>query len=396
VRVTKPRAAGRVSKAGPSPLRAVDRLVPLPVPDWSKPVILALLALAIALAIRSRLSTVRARRLEAQRAGLVDDLDAMQSALVPAVPPRLGGLGVSVAYRPAEGPAAGGDFYDAFPIADTGVGVVLGDASGHGRAALARSALMRYTLRAYVEAGLEPRAALALAGQVLSNGSGEDFTTVAVGVHDNATGTLTYASAGHPPPIVLGPAAHDPVTVCASPAVGWGVPTGRRQTTISLPMGTLVCFFSDGLTEARARGQMLEREGLRAMLRWLGPGVSATTLLARVGAGADDASDDMAACIIGPVVGRSTSALRIEELELDARQLEAGHADRFLTVCGVSTDEIAPAVTQARRIASASSTVVLQVQVQPGPAQVTVTPRRAAGPGASEGSPAPVPVFAPA
>ncbi len=71
------------SKPAPGPLGAINRIVALPVPDWSKPIILALLALAVALAIRSRLSTVRARRLEAQRAELVEDLDAMQSPWFP-------------------------------------------------------------------------------------------------------------------------------------------------------------------------------------------------------------------------------------------------------------------------------------------------------------------------
>ncbi len=367
---TQPRSAG-------NPLGAIGGLLPLPVPDWSKPIILVLLLIAAALATRSRLATVRARRLEAQRAELVQDIDAMQCALVPAVPPRLGGLALSVAYRPAEGPAAGGDFYDAFTIGDTGVGVVLGDASGHGREALTRSALMRYTLRAYVEAGLEPRAALELVGQVLPDQTGEKFTTVAVGVYDTSAGTLTYAMAGHPPPIVVGQTAHDPVTVCSSPAVGWGMPTGRRQTTVSLPAGALVCFFSDGLTESRAGGRMLGRDGLEAMLRRDGPGASAPALVEQVRARAEDAADDMAACIIAPDPPRSASSLRVEQLELDARQLDASHAERFLEACHVSRNEIGPAVALARRIAAESGAAVLHVGVQPEPAHVTVTPRQA-------------------
>jgi len=369
--VTRPKRTG-------GPLGAINRFVALPVPDWSKPIILALLVLAAALAIRSRLTGVRARRLEAQRAELVEDLDAMQRALVPEVPAALGGLGVSVAYRPAEGPAAGGDFYDVFAIASTGVGVILGDASGHGRGALARSALMRYTLRAYVEAGLEPRAALELAGQVVSHGSGEEFTTVAVAVYDSSTGALTYALAGHPPPIVLGPTAHDPVTVAASPAVGWGMPTGRRQTTVSLPTGALVCLFSDGLTEARSLGQMLGRERLETLLRRLDPRASAQALVGRVRAGADGAPDDMAACIVTPDPVRSASALRVEELELDAQQLEGGRPVAFLEACRVSGNEIASAVADARRVAAEAGAAVLRVRTQPAPAHVTVMPRQRA------------------
>ena len=81
--MTQPRPGG-------DPLGAIGRIVPLPVPDWSKPIILALLLVAAALAVRSRLATVRARRLEAERTELAENLDAMQCALVPAISPWAG------------------------------------------------------------------------------------------------------------------------------------------------------------------------------------------------------------------------------------------------------------------------------------------------------------------
>jgi len=367
------------------PLTAIGRLLPLPVPvpDWSKPIILLLLLLAAGLAIRSRLATRRARRFEAQRTALVEDLNSAQAALVPPIPLRLGGLAVSVAYRPADGPAAGGDFYDAFPVGDAGVAILLGDASGHGREALARSALMRYTLRAYVEAGLAPRAALELVGQVLAGETGEEFTTVGVALYDGGDGTLTYAVAGHPPPIVFGETDHVPVMVCSSPPVGWDRPTGRRQTTLTLPAGARACFFSDGLTESRTAGTMLGREGLAQILHLLGPNPSAAALLERVRGVADEASDDMAACIISPDAAHSAPPRRVEELELDVGQLSGSQAERFLIACEVPAQEVPAAVALARRLAAESGTAVLRVHMQPAPARVTVTARQRPGPHAT-------------
>src|SRR3954453_5177012 len=103
---------------------------------------------------------------------------------------------------------------------------MVGDGWGHGRAALAQTALIRYTLRAYMDAGLGPRAALQVAGRALANDMAGELTTVVVAVYDRDDASLTYACAGHEPPILLGPAAHEPVVAGAAPPVGAGVETG--------------------------------------------------------------------------------------------------------------------------------------------------------------------------
>jgi hypothetical protein len=80
--------------------------------------LLALGVLAAALAANAIVSAVRARRMTRQRETLRADVGLLQSALLPAVPARIAGVNVSAAYRPAGGPAAGGDFYDLFPLAN--------------------------------------------------------------------------------------------------------------------------------------------------------------------------------------------------------------------------------------------------------------------------------------
>jgi hypothetical protein len=384
-------AQGAHSKSSSSnPLEAIGRHIPfpVPVPDWSKPIILVLLLLAILFAVRSRLATLRARRLEGQRKTMLSDLDDMQAALVPAIPERLGGLSVSVAYRPADGPAAGGDFYDLFELEPGKVAIVLGDVVGHGRPALTQAALTRYTLRAYLQAGLEPRAALALAGSVLATPGEKRFATVVVAIHDSTSGRLTYACAGHPPPISIGFDAPEPITVCCSAPICCDLPTGRRQTTLSLPVGGRLCFFSDGLPEARTGEDLLGRERLVEIARDLSPSIGAPALLERIRSEASATPDDMVACIVSPIAGvqsplgeagkTPTLACQLEELEVDRETLGEPRVLRFLDACGIDGKTAASLLAQARQLAGRDGSALLCIErPRSGEPTATVTAARA-------------------
>ena len=331
------------------------------VPDSIKAALAALAALSILLAFGYLLSALRARRLSRQRRELLQEVGLLQSALLPPVPDKVGALRTSVAYRPADGPGAGGDFYDVLPLPGGRVGFILGDVSGHGRGALARTAFMRYTLRAYLEAGLEPRVALQVAGRVIDDNLGGDFATVLLAVHDPETGSLTYATAGHPAPIVVGPQPHDPVTAGSSPPIGVGVRTGLRQTTVPLVPGSVACLFTDGLMEARTEDGILGRERLAELLDDLGDEASARRLIERVAAESSNLSDDMAAVIVSPTAGVTAGLFRTEQLELSARELEGPIARRFLEACGLPAYEVEDAEHDARLLADRFGGVVLHV-----------------------------------
>jgi hypothetical protein len=378
--LARPHRSARAEHVASSPLSSLGRDIPLPipVPDWSKPVILALILLVGFFALRSRLAARRAGRLERQRKTLLRDLDVVQAALVPDVPALIGGLGVSVAYRPADGPAAGGDFYDVFLLEPGKVVMILGDVSGHGHEAVSHAALTRYTLRAYMQAGLEPRTALALAGQVMADPSCGHFATVAVGVYREKEGTLTYASAGHPGPIILGCPSRPASEACCSPPIGWSAPTGRRQATVSLPAGAVVCFFTDGLPEARANADLLlGRERVEALFSALGPSPQAGELLEQVSAAALSTPDDMAACILRTEASGSTPPIHTEELEVDLRRLRGDAVARFMTDCLVPGQVAARVLEQARTIAEERGTALIRVTLGEFSSSATVA---AAGP----------------
>jgi hypothetical protein len=337
---------------------------------WS--LIGVLLALALALAARSRISSLRARRLEHQRGELLEDVGMLQAALLPIPPARLGPVGTSVAYRPADGPGAGGDFYDVFALQEGQLGVIVGDVSGHGRQALPYTALVRFTLRAYLEAGLSPRVAVQTAGAVLGRQLGGSLATVVAATYQPRERVLIYACAGHPPPLVLGSESISPITVCSSPPIGAGMRTGTRQTVVSMPGHSQVCFHTDGVTEARVEGELFGAQRLACALGELGPGATAAVLLDQVAEETDARPDDMAACLLDVEGGTAAPVILAEELELDHDGSASDRTEQFLLACGVERLQVAEIMRSARAAAGRAGTVMVELRFVDGLPEVTL------------------------
>jgi Stage II sporulation protein E (SpoIIE) len=259
---------------------------------WS---ILGIAAVALALAARAfRLGRQRTA-LELQRGVLLDDIGLLSRALLPPVP-ELDGLAVSAAYRPADGPAAGGDFYDVFTLDDDRVGVLLGDVSGHGRDSVTLAALARYTLRTLLTAGHGPGAALAEADRLLERDLRPRFVTVIAAVYDRRTTRLTYAKAGHAPPIVVG-APHDPDAETPACPIGVGLGSEWPEYHLDLADGVSVCLVTDGFEDARRDGARLGRAEVERLVA-AQERPDAACLLDDLGTLADQVCDDTAAVVV--------------------------------------------------------------------------------------------------
>ncbi len=332
----------------------------LPQPLMSLAGSLAVVCLVLAAAYAATL--LRARRLDLQRGQLLADVGLLQTALLPTVPAVVGSVRASVAYRPSEGPAAGGDFYDALELSDGRAAFLMGDVCGHGRQALDRTAFVRFTLRAYLEAGLQPRAALQIGGGVIDEHMGGSFATAVIAVHDPSAGSLTYACAGHPAPIVAGPTRPQAIFACSAPPLGLGLRTGVRQTTLPLPPGSCVCLYTDGLAEARTSRGVLGRSRLGDMVGQMGTAASAPALLDRVTAQARRVTDDMSAMVLHPTGAAPVRApSRVEQLEVDAAEVAGGVAVRFLAACGVSAQQARLAESECRAALPRAGRAVLEV-----------------------------------
>jgi hypothetical protein len=366
----------------PAPVQAIVKTVTKiinVVPPLIRALIAALALLAIGLAVSSRVSAMRAKRLARQRSELLEDVGLLQAALLPTLPDRLGPVGTSAAYRPASGPAAGGDFFDVFALGDGQLGVIVGDVSGHGREALPHTTLVRFTLRAYLEAGLSPRGALQTAAPVLERQLGDSFATVVVATYHPRERTLVYACAGHPPPLVSGDDGPIvPITVAAAPPIGVGGTTGIRQTTISVPGEAIICFYTDGVVESRVHGELYGSARLERALAELGVTATATSLLDLVAGQVDQRPDDMAACLLHVEGGSAAPRVLREELEIDRGEAARDRAERFLLAGGLAPAESAEVIRTARNEVARHGRVVIDVRLDAGAPEVSVHPQNIA------------------
>jgi len=181
--------------------------------------------------------------------------ETLQRSLLPDRLPDVPGIVLAARYLPvASNMEIGGDWYDAFLLADGRLAVAVGDVMGKGVTAAAGMGRVRNALRAL--ALTDPRPAAVLTGLdrlFAATELEEQVTTVAYVVIDPVTGEGVGGNAGHLPPLLL--AADRAPRLDATPAgtpLGWASP--RRQYAFGLHKGNTAVWYSDGLVESRDRG----------------------------------------------------------------------------------------------------------------------------------------------
>jgi PAS domain S-box-containing protein len=180
--------------------------------------------------------------------------ETLQRSLLPDQLPSVPGLVLAAKYRPAKNMDIGGDWYDAFRLADHRLAVALGDVMGKGLTAAAGMGRVRNALRALALTDPRPAAVLGGLDRLFSATEQEEqVTTVAYLVIDPETGQGVLGNAGHLPALVLeaGCAPRFDQAEAGTP-LGWASP--RKQHAFNLKPGSTAVFYSDGLVENRNRG----------------------------------------------------------------------------------------------------------------------------------------------
>ncbi|MGW0082865.1 SpoIIE family protein phosphatase [Streptomyces sp. NPDC003393] len=191
---------------------------------------------------------------------------ALQRSLLPRGPTVHPAAETAVRYLPAGGEVqVGGDWFDVIPLPGARVGLVIGDVVGHGVHASATMGRLRTAVRTLADLDLPPDELLTHLDDIVTHAESEQDTgalgeipgdigaTCVYAVYDPVSGICSLARAGHLAPLLLRP--DDPggvVDVPVGPPLGLGS-LPFEATELTLPAGSLLALFTNGLVTAGGR-----------------------------------------------------------------------------------------------------------------------------------------------
>jgi phosphoserine phosphatase RsbU/P len=188
------------------------------------------------------------------------------------------GLEVHGLLQPAQ--EVGGDLYEALRLPDGNLLAVIGDVAGKGIPAALFMAVTTTLVRAMAPETSRPEELLSRVSDALSLHNPQTmFVTLLCAVYDVRTGQLHYASAGHPPAVLIrdGSAQFLPL----KPGMVAGVMAGLALPSqmMELQVGDQIVFYTDGVTEAFDAAGVLYGEAklLAELSRQPGQSASATS-----------------------------------------------------------------------------------------------------------------------
>jgi PAS domain S-box-containing protein len=193
---------------------------------------------------------------------------SFQKAALPAALPDVPGLTFDAIYEAGKTEAlVGGDWYDAFVLADGRIAISIGDVAGSGLSAAVTMASVRQAIRGAANVLADPSVMLGAADRALEDAE-ERFVTAFVGVFDPVASSIAYRSAGHPPPLLALRDGRVIELACGGTPLGLNVTDTSPVRTMTVPRGSLLVFYTDGLIEStrnildgEARLQAVLREG---------------------------------------------------------------------------------------------------------------------------------------
>ena len=174
----------------------------------------------------------------------------IQRAVLPQHVPSIAGFDIAAFSRPAQ--IVSGDYFDFLQFKDGTHGIVVADVSGHGVSAGMLVTSLQMAFHTLASENNSPAAVLERINHIyIHNINFSTFVTVFFASLDPKTKVLSYANAGHNPPLIYRPSTNEMI---------WLKPTGAavglmeyfnvRPASVQLMAGDIVILYTDGITEA--------------------------------------------------------------------------------------------------------------------------------------------------
>jgi len=172
----------------------------------------------------------------------------IQTALLPAQPPRLAGLDVAGILKPAT--EISGDFYDFVELEGGKLAIIIGDISGKGVPAGLLMAASRAALRTRIERRPSISEAVYEVNRLLVRDAAGRFVTLFLALIDSEKRTLSYSNSGHTPGLLLrnDSGTPDELTVGGT-VLGAFEDFGYTEDTVDMETGDTLVLYTDGALE---------------------------------------------------------------------------------------------------------------------------------------------------
>jgi serine phosphatase RsbU (regulator of sigma subunit)/anti-sigma regulatory factor (Ser/Thr protein kinase) len=180
-------------------------------------------------------------------------IETFQRTFLPEVLPFLPGFRVATRYLPAAtAVGVGGDWFDTFVLPSGDIVLVIGDVAGHGLPAASVMGKMRNALRAHALMGGSALDILRRADEFHRYFGDGELVTLLIGLLTSDLRTFRFVSAGHPPPLVIGPGgAAFAFEHGENPALGLPQPPAFVEEEVAMQPGMSILLYTDGLIERR-------------------------------------------------------------------------------------------------------------------------------------------------
>jgi PAS domain S-box-containing protein len=177
--------------------------------------------------------------------------DTLQDIFLPKRLPQAADLRTDAVYVAAERDAlVGGDWFDALELPDGRIVFSIGDVVGHGLPASVLAGMLRQAIAALAFGLDDPSAILKQVNAILEHHEPESMATALVGFIDRSHTSMTFASAGHPPPLLATHSNELAAVLSAGGApLGSGLGLDFETRTVALEKDAVVALYTDGVVE---------------------------------------------------------------------------------------------------------------------------------------------------